>query len=154
MLDGCLPRFKVFIITAPVVHLQAVPDCMKPLIGPLLRAMHRLAKEHNQSPTAGLLSAKPDQPARFGRHACVPVETPGGQQRSELNWYTGTLLVQLNKNVTRKLLKCRLQPTEATHGSGSWFMWNALNGVPKASVFRRLLAPHRPTLLHMVQPGS
>ena len=23
---------------------------------------------------------------------------------------------------------CRLQPTEAMHGSGSWFMWNALNG--------------------------
>jgi hypothetical protein len=58
---------------------------MKALIGPLLRAMHRLAKEHNQAPAAGLLSAKADQPAG-------------------------------------------LQPTEATHGSGSWFMWNALNG--------------------------
>ena len=44
--------------------MQADPDCMRPLIGPLLRAMHRLAKEHNQAPTLGLLSAKQDQPAR------------------------------------------------------------------------------------------
>jgi transformation/transcription domain-associated protein len=78
--------------------MKAAPDCMKPLIGPLLRAMHRLAKEHNQSPTAGLLSAKPDQPAR-------------------------------------------LQPTDATYGSGSWFMWHALNvAVPSALT---LSADHR-----------
>ncbi|PRW20618.1 transformation transcription domain-associated [Chlorella sorokiniana] len=83
-----------------VMHeaMKAAPDCMKPLIGPLLRAMHRLAKEHNQSPTAGLLSAKPDQPAR-------------------------------------------LQPTDATYGSGSWFMWHALNvAVPSALT---LSADHR-----------
>ncbi|KAL4854024.1 Transcription-associated protein 1 [Chlorella vulgaris] len=43
--------------------MKANPDCMKPLIGPLLRAMHRLAKEHNQAPALGLLSAKADQPA-------------------------------------------------------------------------------------------
>jgi hypothetical protein len=45
--------------------MQADPDCMKPLIGPLLRAMHRLAKEHNQAPALGLLSAKADQPAGY-----------------------------------------------------------------------------------------
>lgn len=45
--------------------MQANPDCMKPLIGPLLRAMHRLAKEHNQAPALGLLSAKADQPAGY-----------------------------------------------------------------------------------------
>jgi hypothetical protein len=43
--------------------MQVDSECMKPLIGPLLRAMHRLAKEHNQAPSLGLLSAKPDQPA-------------------------------------------------------------------------------------------
>ena len=44
------------------VRVQVEPDCMKSLIGPLLRAMHRLAKEHNQAPALGLLSAKADQP--------------------------------------------------------------------------------------------
>jgi transformation/transcription domain-associated protein len=78
--------------------MKVEPDCMKPLIGPLLRAMHRLAKEHNQAPSLGLLSAKIDQPA------------------------------------------C-LQPTMATHGSGSWFMWHALNvAVPSALT---LSADHR-----------
>lgn len=52
-----IPKVRLLVI------MQVEPDCMRPLIGPLLRAMHRLAKEHNQSPTAGLLSAKADQPA-------------------------------------------------------------------------------------------
>lgn len=38
--------------------LQANADSMRPLIGPLLKAMHRAAKEHNQHPTAGILSSK------------------------------------------------------------------------------------------------
>lgn len=108
------PASKAFRIA---VLLQAAPDCMKPLIGPLLRAMHRLAKEHNQSPASGLLSAKPDQPARY-----VTLHTACITSR-----YARPTVLLTDGHAAP--LACRLQPTDATYGSGSWFMWNALNGV-------------------------
>lgn len=38
---------------------------MQALIGPLVRAMNRVAKEHNQNPQAAILSAKPGIPPRY-----------------------------------------------------------------------------------------
>ena len=38
--------------------LQERQDSMHPLIGPLLKAMHRVAREHNQQPSAGVLANK------------------------------------------------------------------------------------------------
>ena len=113
---------------------------MKPLIGPLLRAMHRLAKEHNQSPTAGLLSAKPGQPARYV--LCSSAHTRGLQDMAE----TRTRDVTATSSLIR-----RLQPTEATHGSGSWFMWNALNGAlkPVCTMLMRLHKPHAVAWTHV-----
>ncbi|KAL4439666.1 hypothetical protein ABPG75_002667 [Micractinium tetrahymenae] len=96
VVDAFAPGCNCLVVMQETMKVD--PDCMKPLIGPLLRAMHRLAKEHNQAPAAGLLSAKADQPAG-------------------------------------------LRPTEAAHGSGSWFMWNALDvAVPSALT---LSADHR-----------
>lgn len=39
-----------------------------------------------------------------------------------------TPLLQLKSDMPPCNLPCSLQPTDTTHGSGSWFMWNALNG--------------------------
>lgn len=42
---------------------QARPNSMQPLIGPLLAAMHRVAKDHNQQPAAGILGSKAFPPS-------------------------------------------------------------------------------------------
>lgn len=96
---------------------------MKPLIGPLLRAMHRLAKEHNQAPAAGLLSAKADQPAGLVLNqfdVCRLLACMSGGQVA--------LRTTASRSDCLASPSCRLRPTEAAHGSGSWFMWNALDG--------------------------
>lgn len=114
---------------------------MKPLIGPLLRAMHRLAKEHNQSPASGLLSAKPDQPARYAtlHTACITSRC-------------ARPIVLLTDGHAAPLA-CRLQPTDATYGSGSWFMWNALNGVLCPWVGRPMVGGQRPLICDDASPG-
>ncbi|KAL6768445.1 hypothetical protein ACKKBF_B39155 [Auxenochlorella protothecoides x Auxenochlorella symbiontica] len=43
--------------------VEARPNSMQPLIGPLLAAMHRVAKDHNQQPAAGILGSKSFPPS-------------------------------------------------------------------------------------------
>jgi hypothetical protein len=57
--------------------MQASPDCMQSVMGALLKAMHRIAKEHNQQPHLALLTAK----------AVVPREVPTDSEYSTGAWF-------------------------------------------------------------------
>lgn len=103
--------------------LEANPDCMQQLMLPMLKAMQRVAKDHNQNPQAGILLAKVSAP----RYDNFLLSTGS------------TAFLRLYGKYGVLLWLYREVPTEVEHGTGSWFMYHALNGKVAKAKFSNLL---------------
>ncbi len=70
--------------------MEVAPDSMQEVMYSLLKAMHRIAKEHNQQPQAGLLNCK-----------TAPREVPTDNEYSTGAWF---MYHALNSELTLPLL--------------------------------------------------